>query len=75
VMLMMAKSDGLQTSLVVLAALGANLLLLLLALLLVEPIMRFAGKDVEAVITRVLGVILAALAVQFVLDGLRGTIF
>jgi len=33
--------------------------------------MRLAGERIEAMITRLLGVILAALAAQFVIDGLR----
>jgi multiple antibiotic resistance protein len=71
VMLLMARNDGLQRSLVVLAAMGTILLLTLLALLAAGPIMRFLGQRIEAVITRLLGVLLAALAVQFVLDGLQ----
>ena len=74
VMLLMARAQGLEASLIVLAALAANLLLMLAALLAIGPIMRVAGDQVEAVITRLLGVILAALAVQFVLDGLEGSI-
>ncbi len=75
VMLLMARTDGLQASLVVLAALGTILLLTLLALLLAEPMMRVLGKKIEAVITRLLGVLLAALAVQFVIDGLAASGF
>ena len=33
--------------------------------------MRVVGARIEAVITRLLGVLLAALAVQFVMDGLQ----
>jgi multiple antibiotic resistance protein len=33
--------------------------------------MRLIGEKVEAMITRILGVILAALAAQFVVDGLK----
>jgi multiple antibiotic resistance protein len=33
--------------------------------------MRLIGDRVEAVITRILGVILAALAAQFIVDGLK----
>jgi multiple antibiotic resistance protein len=43
----------------------------LLALLTAGPLMRLIGAKIEAMITRILGVILAALAVQFVLDGLE----
>jgi multiple antibiotic resistance protein len=34
-------------------------------------LMRVLGHKIEAVITRLLGVLLAALAVQFVIDGLQ----
>ena len=43
----------------------------LIALLLAGPLMRLIGAKLEAMITRILGVILAALAAQFVLDGLE----
>ncbi|OWK30808.1 MarC family protein [Sphingomonas mucosissima] len=69
VMLLMARNDGLERSLVVLAALGTILLLTLAALLAAGPLMRLLGHKIEAVITRLLGVLLAALAVQFVIDG------
>ena len=36
-----------------------------------RPLIRFLGERVEAVITRLLGVLLAALAAQFVIDGIR----
>jgi multiple antibiotic resistance protein len=74
VMLLTARSDGLSESLVVLGALAAILLLTLLALLAAGPLMRLIGQKMEGMITRLLGVILAALAVQFVLDGLEATI-
>ncbi len=35
--------------------------------------MRLFGARVEAVITRLLGVLLAALAAQYVIDGLRAS--
>jgi multiple antibiotic resistance protein len=71
VMLLMARNDGLRDSAIVLAALGTILLLTLVALLAAGPIMRRLGARIEAVITRLLGVLLAALAVQFVMDGLQ----
>ena len=74
IMLLMARANGPTETAIVLAALAANLLLMLISLLAVGPIMRILGDQVEAVITRLLGVLLAALAVQFVLDGLSGSI-
>jgi multiple antibiotic resistance protein len=70
VMLLMSRNSGIERSLVVLAATATILLLTLVALLAAGPIMRILGAKIEAVITRLLGVLLAALAVQFVLDGL-----
>ena len=74
VMLLMARNDGIERSMVVLAALGTILVLTLVALLAAGPIMRLLGAKIEAVITRLLGVLLAALAVQFVIDGLEATL-
>lgn len=71
IMLLMSQNQGLDRSLVVLAALGTILLLTLIALIAAGPLMRVLGASVEAVITRLLGVLLAALAAQFVIDGLR----
>jgi multiple antibiotic resistance protein len=70
IMLLMARTEGLQASLVVFGALAAILLLTMLALLAAGPLMRLLGHRVEAMITRILGVILAALAAQFVIDGI-----
>jgi len=71
VMLLMARSDGFEQSLVVLGALVATLVLTLIALLAAGPLMRLLGHRMEAMITRLLGVILAALATQFVIDGVE----
>ena len=73
VMLLMARSEGIAASAVVLGALLLTLLLTLVALLLAGPLMRLLGHRMEAMLTRLLGVILAALAVQFVIDGLKRT--
>jgi multiple antibiotic resistance protein len=71
VMLLMAKNDGVERTAVVLGALATILLLTLAALIAAGPMMRLLGARIEAVITRLLGVLLAALAVQFVMDGLQ----
>ncbi len=75
IMLLMSRSEGWAEFLVVWAALGATLILTLLCLLLAGPLMRLVGHRMEAMITRLLGVILAALAVQFVIDGIRRSFF
>lgn len=72
-MLLMARSEGIEASLVVFAALGLILLLTLIALLMAGPLMTFIGHRVETVVTRLLGVILAALAAQFVIDGIKAS--
>ena len=56
---------------IVLAAITVVMILTLITLLASGPLMRLMGEKVEAMITRVLGVILAALAAQFVIDGLK----
>ncbi len=71
VMLLMARSTDWQDRLAVLAALAVVLVLTLLALLAAGPIMQLIGRKIEAMITRLLGVVLAALAAQFVIDGIR----
>ncbi len=73
IMLLEGSAAGLAGTMVVLAALLAVLVLTLLALLAASPLMRMFGAQVEAVITRLLGVLLAALAAQYVIDGLRGS--
>ena len=73
VMLLVSQNEGLDRALTILAALVAVLLLTLAALLTAGPLMKLLGAKAEAVITRLLGVLLAALAAQFVIDGLRAS--
>jgi multiple antibiotic resistance protein len=71
VMLLVGRSDGLDQTLVVFAALAAVLVITLLSLLAAGTLMRLLGRKMEAMLTRLLGVILAALAAQFVIDGVN----
>jgi multiple antibiotic resistance protein len=73
VMLLESAAKGMEGTLVVLAALAAVLLLTFLALVAAAPLMRLFGARFEAVLTRLLGVLLAALAAQYVIDGLRAS--
>ncbi len=75
VMLLEGSAQGIEGTLVVLAALIAVLFLTMLALMAASPLMKLVGSQVEAVITRLLGVLLAALAAQYVIDGLRNSFF
>ena len=71
IMLLTARAEGTTEWLVVLVAMTSVLVLTLLALLAAGPLMKAIGANLEAMITRILGVILAALAAQFVIDGLE----
>ncbi|MFO1255374.1 MAG: MarC family protein [Sphingomonadaceae bacterium] len=71
IMLLTARAQGTQQTLVVLGALGAVMALTFLSLAAAGPLMKLLGKRVEAVITRLLGVLLAALAAQYVIDGIK----
>lgn len=71
IMLLTARAQGTEQTLVILAAMLSVVLLTLIALVAAAPLMKLLGKHVEAVITRLLGVLLAALAAQYVVDGLK----
>ena len=70
-MLWVAQADGATATLTVLGAITTVMAITMATLLAAGPILRLLGERIEAVITRILGVILAALAAQFVIDGLR----
>lgn len=73
-MLFMSETTDILQRVVVLGGAGLNLLLCLLVFLAIGPVMRFIGDSMAAMITRILGVILAALAAQFIFDGIRGAL-
>lgn len=74
IMLLMSRAEGTPDTLTILAALAAVMALCLVFLLAARPMMRLVGARVEAVITRLLGVLLAALAAQYVVDGMRAVV-
>lgn len=74
IMLLMARAEGTPQTLVVLAALLAVMALTFAALAAAGPLMKLLGARVEAVITRLLGVLLAALAAQYVIDGVKSVL-
>jgi len=73
VMLLVGNAHGTEGTVVVLAALAAVMVLLAISLLLAAPLIKLVGASVESAITRLLGVLLAALAAQYVIDGLKGS--
>jgi multiple antibiotic resistance protein len=73
VMLLMSQNAGVRYGhAAVLSALTLNLLINLLALLAAGPLLKLIGKTITTVITRLLGVVLAALAAQIIFDGITG---
>jgi len=73
VMLLMSRGTGVERTVIILTALLLILALTWVALVLAGPLMRLMGTRIEAVISRLLGVLLGALAAQFVIDGIRAS--
>ena len=66
-----AGSDPVGVGIVV-AAIGLNLVLTALIFLASGPLMKIMGENIAGAIARIFGVILSALAVQLIVDGLKG---
>jgi multiple antibiotic resistance protein len=71
IMLFFAEYEGVIERAMVLGGVGANLALCLIAFLLAGPISRVMGPTIASMLTRIFGILLAALAAQFVVDGVR----
>lgn len=56
-----------------LAVIALSVGVVLMAMIIADRLDRFLGVTGRAILTRLLGVILAALSVQFVLDGIKAT--
>jgi len=74
-LILMAPTSSWHQELAIMAALTAVLLVTLLSFIIAGPLMKLMGKTFTNVLTRVLGVLLATLAAQFVLDGIKGALF
>ncbi len=76
-LLILASEAGnaLPQQFAIMAALAFVLIITLIAFLIAGPLMKLMGKTFTNVLTRVLGVLLATLASQFVLDGIKGALF
>jgi multiple antibiotic resistance protein len=71
-MFYMSEASEWSEKAVVLSAIGLNLLLTLGIFLIATPLVRLMGASVAGALTRILGVILAALSVQLLIDGIKG---
>ena len=73
-LILTGETDSMAGVATILAALVVVLVITLLSFLAAPRLMKMMGRSVTDVITRVLGVLLATLASQFVLDGLAGAL-
>jgi multiple antibiotic resistance protein len=71
IMLFFAEHDGPAERAMILLGAGANLALCLVAFLMAGQLAKVMGPTVGSMLTRVFGILLAALAAQFVVDGIR----
>jgi multiple antibiotic resistance protein len=71
-MFYMSESADWAERSVVLAAISLNLVLVLVIFLAAGPIVRAMGESIAGALTRILGVILAALSIQLLIDGIKG---
>ena len=71
-MLYMSESETWLAQAAVLSAVAANMAICLLVFLAAGPLMRVMGESIAGAITRIFGVILAALSVQLLIDGIKG---
>ncbi len=72
IMLLFAQHDAWTARAAILAGMGANLVLTLAAFLVAARLSHMISATVVAMITRIFGIILAALAAQFTIDGIKG---
>ena len=71
IMLFFAQHSGAMERAYILSGMALNLILCLLAFLAAGPISKLMGQTVAAMLTRIFGILLAALAAQFVVDGIK----
>jgi multiple antibiotic resistance protein len=71
IMLFFAEHADFASRAMVLLGAGANLALCLIAFLMAGTLAKVMGPTVGSMLTRVFGILLAALAAQFVVDGIK----
>ncbi|ANP44511.1 MarC family protein [Candidatus Viadribacter manganicus] len=71
IMLFFAENEDIVSRGFILLGVGANLTLCLIAFLMASTLSKIMGETVASMLTRIFGILLAALAAQFVVDGIR----
>ncbi len=71
-MLYMSESASWTAKSAVLSAIAVNMVICLLTFLAAGPLVKAMGESIAGAITRIFGVILAALSVQLLIDGIKG---
>lgn len=72
VILLAGQTNSIAGTLSILAVTLAVVLIAFLLFLVATPVERLLGQTGNMVVTRLLGMLLAALSVQFIIDGVRG---
>ncbi|WP_419902181.1 MarC family protein [Kiloniella sp.] len=70
-LLMSANKEDIIAQTAILSVLAGVLLLCLVLFFLADKLEKFIGDTITHIISRVLGIVLAALAIQYILDGLK----
>ena len=71
-MLYMSQHESWIEKGAVLSAIAANMVICLVVFLAAGPLVKAMGESIAGAITRIFGVILAALSVQLLIDGIKG---
>ncbi len=71
-MLYMSGTSDWAVKSAVVSAIVVNMVICLIVFLLAGPLLRIMGESIAGAITRIFGVILAALSVQLLIDGIKG---
>ncbi|MEM1148930.1 MAG: MarC family protein [Pseudomonadota bacterium] len=71
-MLYMSQHESWVGKSAVLSAIAVNMVICLLIFLAAGPLVKAMGDSIAGAITRIFGVILAALSVQLIIDGIKG---
>jgi multiple antibiotic resistance protein len=71
IMLLFAKHDDVMSRVAVLAGVSVNLGLTLVVFMVAARVSHIMSETLAAIVTKVFGIILAALAAQFTIDGIK----